>query len=104
MMLSNDSNDGEELVEGEVYIIVEKVVSQPTTKKIWVVNSVVVQYVAVKSAGVEDMSGVALSLTRDSVTGDSSDYSDREEVLAELELKLVIFPPTEMQKRYKEAQ
>ena len=50
------------------------------------------------------MSGVPLSLTRDKVTGDSTDYSHREEVLAELELKHVIFPPTQMQKRYKVAQ
>jgi hypothetical protein len=85
MMLSSDSNDGEELEEGKVYINVKKVVSLPTIKNIRVVNSVVVQYVAVKSAVVEDMSGVPLSITRESVTRDSSDYSDREEVLAEPE-------------------
>ena len=50
------------------------------------------------------MSGVPLSLTRDSMTVDRSDYSDREDILAELESKLVIFPPTQMQKRYKVAQ
>ena len=104
MMLSSDSNDGEELEEGKVYIYVKKVVCLPTIKNIRVVNSVVVQYVAVKSAVVEDMSGVPLSLTRESVTRDSSDYSDREEVLAEPEMRLVVFPPAQKQKEYEVAE
>ena len=78
-------------------------VIQPTTKNIRVLNSVVMQYVAVKSAMVEDMSGVPLSLTSDSVTGDSSDYSDREEVLAEPGMRLVVFPPAQKQKKYEVA-
>ena len=104
MMLSSDSNDGEELEEGKVYIYVKKVVCLPTIKNIRVVNSVVVQYVAVKSAVVEDMSGVPLSLARESVTRDSSDYSDREEVLAEPEMRLVVFPPAQKQKVYEVAE
>ena len=38
------------------------------------VNHVVAKCVAVKSTRVEDMSGVFLNLSRDSVTGDSSEY------------------------------
>ena len=104
MMLSSGYNDGEELEEGKVYINVKKVVSLPTIMNIRVVNSVVVQYVAVKSAVVEDMSGVPLSLTRESVTRDSSDYSDREEVLAKPEMRLVVFPPAQKQKKYEVAE
>ena len=48
---------------------------------------------AVKSAMVEDMSGVPLSLTWDSETKDSSKYSNREEVLAEPGMRFVVFPP-----------
>ena len=99
--------------KGEVFINVKKVVSQPITKNIMVqyvavkaavvkdmsgiplsltmeremkdsvVNNAVEQYVAVKSAMVEDMCCILLSLTRDSVMKDSSEYSNREEVLAE---------------------
>ena len=60
-------------------------VSLHVTKSIVVVYRVVVDCQAVKrSAVVEDMSGVPLSLARNSVKEDSGDYSDREEVLAEL--------------------
>jgi hypothetical protein len=68
-----------------------------------VVNHVVAKYVAVKSARVEDMSVVPLSLTRDRVTGDSSEYSNREEVLAEPGMRLVVFPPAQKQKKYEVA-
>ena len=50
-----------------------------------IIKSIVVECQAVrKSAVVEDMSGVPLGLARNSVKEDSGDYSDREEVLAEL--------------------
>ena len=38
------------------------------------------------------------------MTRDSSDYSDREEVLAEPEMRLVVFPPTQKQKEYEVAE
>ena len=68
------------------------------------VNHVVAKYVAVKSARVEDMCGIPLSLTGDSVTEDSSDYSNREEFLAEPGMRLEVFPPAQRQKRYELAE
>ena len=93
-----------------------EVVSQPTTmtSKVVIIDNVV-QYVAVESARaevedrfsaplsltrvsvteVEDRFSAPLSLTRVSVTRDSSEYSTREEVLAEqLTEQLEVFPPT----------
>jgi hypothetical protein len=74
----------------------KKVFSQPSTKDREVVNSVVVQSEPVKSARVEDRLRAPLSLTRVTVTGDSSDYdnTETEEVLAELAEQLEVFPPT----------
>ena len=64
-------------------------VSLPAISKIVVVYNVVVESKSVKkSVKVKDMSGVPLSLTRDSVTEGSGDYSDKEEVLEELSEKL----------------
>jgi hypothetical protein len=90
------------LKKGEIYIVVKKGEIYINMMK-GEVYSVVMQYVAVKSAVVEDMSGVPLSLTSDSVTGDSSDYSNREEVLAEPGMRLVVFPPAQKQKEYEVA-
>ena len=56
------------------------------------------------SARVEDMSGAPLSLTRYSVTEDSSEYDAREEVLAELGEQLKFFPPTQREKKYEVAE
>ena len=74
----------------------KKVFSQPSTKDREVVNSVVVQSEPVKSARVEDRLRAPLSLTRVSMTGDSSNYNNNEteEVLAELTEQLEVFPPT----------
>ena len=38
------------------------------------------------------------------MTGHSSEYRNREEVLAELELKLVLFTPAQRQKKYEVAE
>ena len=83
--------------------VVTSVMVQHEAVKSAMVSHVVVKYRAVKSARVEDMSGAPLSLTRDSLTGDSSKYSNREEVLAEPGMRLVVFPPTQKQKRYEVA-
>jgi hypothetical protein len=69
-----------------------------------VVNHVVAKYVDVKSARVEDMSGVPLNLIRDSVTGDSSEYINREEVLSEPGMRLEVFPPAQRKKKYEVAE
>ena len=104
------------LREKQAEIFMTEVVSQPTTmtSKVVIINYVV-QYVAVESARaevedrfsaplsltrvsvteVEDRFSAPLSLTRVSVTRDSSEYSTREEVLAEqLTEQLEVFPPT----------
>ena len=81
-----------------VYTIVEykqEKVSLPTIKSIKVVYSVAMKSKSVtKSVVVEAMLSMPLSLTRNSMMKDSSLYSDGEEVLAELEAKLVVFPPS----------
>jgi len=91
-----------------VYTIVEykqEKVSLPTIKSIVVVYSVAVKSKSVKkSVVVEAMLGMPLSLTRNSVMKDSSLYSDGEEVLAELGVKLDVFPPSKMQKSYEVAE
>ena len=94
-----------DMKQAENFILREKqaenfmteVVSQPTTmtSKVVIIDDVV-QYVAVESARaeVEDRFSAPLSLTRVSVTRDSSEYSIREEVLAEqLTEQLEVFPP-----------
>ena len=113
-----------DMKQAENFILREKqaenfmteVVSQPTTmtSKVVIIDNVV-QYVAVECARaevedrfsaplsltrvsvteVEDRFSAPLSLTRVSVTRDSSEYSTREEVLAEqLTEQLEVFPPT----------
>merc|ERR1719186_1415457 len=91
-----------------VYTIVEykqEKVSLPTIKSIVVVYGVAVKSKSVKkSVVVEAMLGMPLSLTKNSVMKDSSLYGDGEEVLAELGVKLVVFPPSKMQKNYEVAE
>merc|ERR1719508_241038 len=91
-----------------VYTIVEykqEKVSLPTIKSIVVVYSVAVKSKSFKkSVVVEAMLGMPLSLTKNSVMKDSSLYGDGEEVLAELGVKLVVFPPSKMQKGYEVAE
>jgi len=86
-------------------IIIVGQVSLPATKSIVVVKSVAEKSEAVKgSVVVEDKSSVPLNLTKNSVTKDSSDYSNLEEVLAELSQKLGVFPPAQKQKSYEVAE
>ena len=89
-------------MQAEFYYYKE-VVSQPAIKKSMVVYNRKAQY-TVLSARVEDMSGAPLSLTRYSVTEDSSEYDAREEVLAELGEQLKFFPPTQREKKYEVAE
>ena len=73
------------------YVMYEQV-SLPTISKILVVYSVEVESKSVKkSAVVEDMSGIPLSLTSDSVT-DGNDFNDVQgEVLGKLQISLESF-------------
>ena len=84
-------------------IIIVGQVSLPATKSIVVVKSVAEKSEAVKGSVVVE-SSAPLNLTENSVTKDSSDYSNLEEVLAELSQKLGVFPPAQKQKSYEVAE
>ena len=58
---------------------------------------------AVESASGEDRFSTPPGFPRDGVTGDSSKYSIREEVLAEPRMRLVVFPPAQGHKTYEVA-